>query len=220
MANTYFAQYIDDINSIIKEARHRHDKASIALKNALERNEAAQANKDYSLERKRLEATECREAEKNYRKAIETIQSESRQALGAVRQALAKHAIEYAAADPTKVDQGAVMLLQSGVMGDADLVSLSEKFWNNPTMLKLVAAEAEKNKSNSKMALYLSSKIQTYLSPESRLRVFDDTVSIAMRSLHSDENAASLFQKLWDEQYYQAAKNGMATLDSFSAEVN
>lgn len=219
MAKTYFSQYIDDINRIIKESINKHDMASIALENARKRNEKARADSDYSFDKKIVEAARFREAEAEYRESMKSLQDETDTAFQTLRQSLVKHIAEYTAADPGKVDQSAVMLLNSGSMRDTDLVALANKYWNNPTMLKLVAGEAEKNLTNSKTARSLAMKITEYISPDTRLRVFDDTVSIAKRTIQNNEHAASTFQRLWDEQFYSSAKHNMATLDSFNMEV-
>lgn len=219
MAKTYFSQYIDDINRIIKEARNKHDMASIALESARKRNESAKGNREFSPDRKMVEAAQFREAEAEYKKAMESIQAEADAAFKTLRQSLAKHIAEYTAADPGKVDQSAVMLLNSGVMMDSDLVALANKYWNNPTMLKLVAGQAEKMLTDSKAARYLAQGIAKYLSPESRLRVFDDAVSIAKRTIDSRESLAGVFQKRWDEEFYPGLRDCMAELDGFKMEV-
>lgn len=219
MAKTYFSQYIDDINKIIKAAINKHDMASIALADARQRNANAQANPEYSRDKKIVEAAAFREAEAEYRKSIEAIQNEADAAFKALRMSLAKHIAEYIAADPGKVDQSAVMLLNSGSMRDTDLVALANKYWNNPTMLKLVAGAAEKNLTDSKIARHLAVKIAEYVSPDARLRAYDDTVSIAKRTIQESETTAATFQRMWDEELYGSAKNNMASLDSFSVEV-
>ena len=142
MANTYFTQYIDDINRIIREARNKHDMASVALENARKRNEKAQSNREYSADKKMVEAVQFREAEAEYRKSVRNLQDETAATFKALRQSLVKHIAEYTTADPGKVDQNAVVLLNSGAMRDSDLVAMANQNWNNPTMLKLIAGNA------------------------------------------------------------------------------
>ena len=219
MAKTYFSQYIDDVDKIIKEAVHKHDKASIELEDARKRNERAQANQEYSRDKKTVEAAAFREAQAAYRKSVQSLQDEADTAFKSLRLSLAKHIAEYTAADPEKVDQNTVMLLNSGVMRDTDLVSMANKYWNNPTMLKLIAGEAEKNLTDSKTARYLAVKIAEYISPNTRLSVFDNTVSIAMRTIADDGHRAGVFQKMWNEEFYPSAKANMAALDGFNMEV-
>lgn len=219
MTRTYFSQYIDDIDRIIKESVGKYELACAALADARERNERAQANRDHSHAKKAVEAEAFREAEAEYRKNTQRLQEEADVEFKALRLSLVKHIAEYTAADPGKVDQSAVMLLNSGSMRDTDLVAIANKYWNNPTMLKLVAGEAEKRKTNSKTARYLAMKIAEYTSPDTRLSVFDDTVSIAKHTIRSSENGTGTLRKLWDEQFYSSAKNSMRKWDAFSMEV-
>ena len=219
MAKTYFSQYIDDVDKIIKEAVHKHDMASIALADARTRNEKAQANREYSRDKKTVEAAAYREAERDYKKEVESIQIDMEKSFKALRQSLVKHIAQYTAADPEKVDQNAVMLLSSGAMRDTDLVAMANKYWNNPTMLKLIAGEAEKNPTDSKTARILAVEIAQYISPVSRLKNFDDAVDVAMRTIQDNERIAAVFQKEWGERFYPAIKDNMSALDGFRVEV-
>lgn len=219
MAKTYFSQYIDDIDKITKEAINKHDMASIALADARTRNEKAQANREYSRDKKTVEAAACREAERDYKKEVESIQNDMETSFKALRLSLEKHIAEYTAADPGKVDQSAVMLLNSGSMRDTDLVALANKYWNNPTMLKLVAGAAEKNLTDSKTARYLALRIAEYISPENRLRVFDSAVDAAKRTVNHSESYSASFQKFWAGEAYNALKEDMSRLDTFNMEV-
>ena len=219
MAKTYFSQYIDDIDKIIKEAVNKHDMASIALADARTRNEKAQANREYSRDKKTVEAAAYREAESDYKKKVDSIQSDMEASFKALRQSLVKHIAEYTAADPEKVDQNAVMLLSSGAMRDTDLVAMANKYWNNPTMLKLIAGEAGKNLTDSKTARVLAVEIDRYISPDTRLRVFDSAVSAAKRTVSHSESYSAAFQKFWANEAYGPLKADMSRLDTFSVEV-
>ena len=70
MAKTYFSQYIDDVDKITREAINKHDMASIALADARTRKEKAQANREYSHDKKVVEAAAYREAESDYKKKV------------------------------------------------------------------------------------------------------------------------------------------------------
>ena len=219
MAKTYFSQYIDDIDKIIKEAVNKHDMVSIALADARTRNEKAQANRDYSHNRKAAEAEAYREAERDYKKKVESIQRDMEASFKALRQSLAKHIAQYTAADPEKVDQNAVMLLNSGAMRDTDLVAMANKYWNNPTMLKLISGEAEKNLTDSKTARVLVVEIANHISPDNRLRVFDSAVDAAKRTVNKSESYSAAFQKFWANEAYGPLKADMSRLDNFGMEV-
>lgn len=217
MANTYFAQYIDDINRVIAEAIDKHDEASKALAWAHSRSE--ESKRDGSRDKQIVAAAQLREAEANYNSKVRNIELEVDMAFKAIRQELEKHSVRYTAADPDRVDQNAVSLLNSGVMSDADFVAMANKYWNNPTMLKLIAGAAEQNLTDSKTARFLAVKIAEFIAPDTRLGVFDDTVSIAKRAIQSDTAAAEIYKKMWDEQFYSEMRKAMDSLDTFSMEA-
>lgn len=218
MGNTYFKQYINDIDRIIKEAREKHDMASVRLENARQRNDEAKANREYSVEKKAVAAAQYAEEQSEYRKNIKLIQTDTETAFKELRQTLEKHIAEYTAADPGKVDQSAVMLLNSGAMSDTDLAALANKYWNNPTMLKLIKGQADQMMRDSRTARLLSMNIAKYISPRSRLEVFDAAVDIARRTIHENGKAAGVFQKRWDEEFFPGLRDNMAALDGFKME--
>lgn len=218
MAQTYFTQYIDNINLIMQEARAKHNKAADAFTEAEKSNKEAQSNPKFSPAWKMVEAEKFHAAKQEYNEAVKKINEEAALSISAVRHTLTRHIAKYVAADPEKVDQSAVMLLNSGAMSDGDLVALANKFWNNPTMLKLISSHAEKNLDNSRSARLLASSISKYLAPESRLGVFDSAARIASRALSADPGRAATFQKHWDDHFYGELKDEMSALDSFSVE--
>jgi len=111
------------------------------------------------------------------------------------------------------------MLLNSGAMKDTDLVALANKYWNNPTMLKMIACQAEKNLDDSKIARFLATKISRYIAPTDRLRVFDDAVSVAMRTIQDNGNIAGTFQQKWSAEFKDSLRAAMAQHDTFKMEV-
>lgn len=219
MANTYFSQYIDDIDTVIKEARIKHDLAFIALENAQEANKKAQLDQNISHHRKAIVAAQLREAEDEHRKTLNSLQVEAESSIKTLRRSFEKHIAEYSVADPSKVDQSTVMLLNSGAMRDTDLVALANKFWNNPTMLKLIMAESDKNLTDSKIARYLSVRIAHHLSPTYRLSIFDSAAEVAMRTIHPRASLARMHQKDWAETFFNEYRAAMAQTDTFRMEV-
>lgn len=217
MAHTYFAQYIDDVKGIVREAVDKHNKAATALAAARRENEESKRSGD--SDKQIVAAAYLRAAEAEYNDKVRNIEIDADMAFKAVRQELEKHSVNYTAVNPDRVDQNAVALLNSGVMSDADLVAMADKYWNNPTMLKLVAGAAEKNLTDSQTARYLAVRIAGFISPDTRLGVFDDTVSIAKRTIQADTTAAEIYKRMWDEQFYSDMRKAMESLDTFTMEA-
>ena len=111
------------------------------------------------------------------------------------------------------------MLLNSGIMKDTDLLAFANKYATNPTMLKVVSGYADKMLDKSKVSRIMVTQINNYLSPTYRLRLFDDAVSIAMRTIQNHGSIAGTFQKSWDETYFPAIRKDMAATEEFHLEV-
>lgn len=219
MAKTYFSQYIDDLNKIIKDVREKHDMESIQRENARKDYEKVNFDSSASADKKVVAAAAFREAETAYRVNLESLQRETERELKTLRGSFEKCIAEYTNADPDQLDQSAVMLLNSGAMKDTDLLALANKYATNPTMLKMVSGCAEKMLDKSKVARIMVMQISNYLSPANRLRLFDDAVRIAMRTIQSGGNVAGTFQKSWDTEYYPAIREAMEATEEFHVEV-
>lgn len=216
MKNIAFNKYIDGINTIIKDARTRHDLASIALHRAIERHESVQKS-GASPAKMAVAAAQVREAKEQYWTDVKDILSDTDEKFSNLRKELSETATRYFSADPESVDHDAVALLNSGVMSETDLAVLAKKFWGNATMLKLISGKAQDL--NTRTAAVLCDKIDNYMSVKNRLSVFDDAVSIAKRTIQADENMAGVFQTEWDNRFYESLRNNMAEFDNFPLEV-
>lgn len=217
MKKKYFAEYIDEIDRIAKEARTRHDLASIALKKADEKLNKDLKNANLSVTRKKASREEFAEAEAAYRKEVENIRVDMEKGFRVLREDLKKDVYEYVGANPDRVDQNAIALLSNGVVNDADLVSMSNKYWNNPTMLKLIAKHA--NDIQSRTASVIGLKISAHVSPDTRLNLYDQSVKIAMRTVQHDGGISGSMQKSWDNEWHEKLRAAMAETDTFSVEV-
>lgn len=217
MKKKHFAEYIDEIDRIAKEARIRQDLASITLKKAEEKFNKDLKNPNLSITRKNASREEFSEAEAAYRKEVESIRVDMENNFRVMREDLKKDVYEYVGANPDRVDQNAVALLSNGVVNDADLVSMSNKYWNNPTMLKLIAKHA--NDIQSRTASMIRLKISTYVSPDTRLNLYDQSVKIAMRTVQHDGGISGSLQKSWDNEWHEKLRAAMAETDTFSVEV-
>lgn len=219
MERNYFTQYIDDINKIALEAREKYTKVSTALVDTQQAANAARIKYPVGDNKRIVAEASYKEAEAGYKRAVNDIQDELGKGFQNLRKTLLKHIAEYTAADPGKVDQNSIALLNSGAMTASDLVALANKHWNNPTMLKLVSAQAQKMPKENRIAGLLTNKIEEYISPEVRLNVFDTAVSCAQRTIQQDGYSATGFQKMWDNEFYEKMKSHMARFDTFSVNV-
>ena len=213
MSKVYFTQYIDDLDKISKEARAKIEAAEKTFADVKEK--AGQAIRQFPIghdKRTRAEI-DLREATENYSRFILEIQAEAETKVKDTRSSLVKHLATWAEAKPEMVDNNAVTLLSSGALSAADLVALANKNWNNPTMLKLVHAQATKY--GDDLAKTLAIKLRDYLAPTQRLRLFDYTATIIAKTYQTDTNFALKIGAVWDEQFCDSARSHMAALESF-----
>ena len=193
MKKKYFAEYIDEIDRIAKEARIRQDLASIALKKAEEKLNKDLKKTNLSVARKSAYREEFAEAEAAYRKEVEKIRVKMENDFRVLRGDLKKDVYEYLAADPGKVDQNAVALLSSGAINGVDLAAMSNKYWNNPTMLKLIKDRAENVQDDA--AKSIRRTLSVHLNPETRLTNYDSAVHIAMKTIRHESGLSDGMQK-------------------------
>lgn len=217
MKYTYFSQYIDDIDAITRKAREEHDNVATKLETARAHNDATKRDRQASQDKRMIVAAQLREAEAEYKKSVEAIENEASTAFMKLRRSLVKDITEYTAADPSKIDQNAVMLLNSGAMSDADLVALANRFWNSPTMLKLISGKAQKMLDDSRIARLLATKIADFVSSKSRLEVFDTAAHITQRSIHRSGNL--MYKERLNDDILPGLRECMAQLDGFHMEA-
>ena len=213
MSKVYFTQYIDDLDKISKEARAKIEAAEKTFADVKEK--AGQAIRQFPIghdKRTRAEI-DLREATENYSRSILEIQAEAETKVKDTRSSLVKHLETWAEAKPEMVDNNAVTLLSSGALSAADLIALANKNWNNPTMLKLIRAQAQKT--NDRLSAALDKEIRDFLSPTRRMRLFDDTATIIAKTYQTDTNIALKMGAVWDEQFCDSARSHMAALEAF-----
>lgn len=215
MKHKYFIQYIDDLNRICQDVCAKYNAFGEDLKQA-KQNYASAVPAGYSVrEGKRLlEGERLKEAQEAYYEKLNKLQTEARQKIEEVRAAIREHNTEYLAVDPAKVNHAGVLLLGSGTMSEADMVDLANKYWNNPTMLKMISGQIGKRSEFSALKM----AIDTFCSPESRLEVFEFGARWVMFTIDAVDYRAESYQAEW-EVTYNELKNEMAALDTFKMEV-
>lgn len=155
---------------------------------------------------------ELAEAERAYRENCVAAADKARREAQEARQSLERELAQFTLADPSSLDSASLSLLNSGIMRDDDLVNLALKNAQNPTMLRLVAAQAKTL--DTPTANDLMAHIAVYVSPDSRLRVFD--VAVANAHFTGDSRFLSIAVDAWDERIYKEVRDDMQQLNSFT----
>ena len=136
-------------------------------------------------------------AQDNFRKAIHKIQDAHYLEVKELRGQFAAFLDERYAANPDALDTRTMALLNSGICSPGELVKLAQRHANNPTMLKLVSAQAEKIHDRKKMTKEESISCSTVRQMAAKakngdreLAIFDSAVGAAERGLQTDAGSA------------------------------
>ena len=136
-------------------------------------------------------------AQDNFRKAIRKVQDAHYLEVKELRSKFAAFLDERYAANPDALDTGTMTLLNSGICSPAELLKLAERHANNPTMLRMVSAQAEKIRdrrnqigSDYKLCTQVAMMASTAKNGDRELAVFDSAVGACERGLQVDAHTA------------------------------
>lgn len=222
MGKVYFHQFIDDLDKIAKNYRVKHDLASAALETAKQKNDRVQKDRTSSADKRLVHAAAYREAEREHKRAMAEIESGAEREIKAVRKNFEQHMAEFFTARPEKIDQAAVSLMASGIMTASDLAALANQHGNNPTMLRLISAHANKiNEGKSgglidHRASALRGNIERFCGTKDRLELFDTAARVVLWSVDRSASRAETFQAEWDSRFYHDLKAQMTSMESFA----
>jgi hypothetical protein len=147
-------------------------------------------------------------AERTYRESVPQAVENNKRAVAAIRKELAAVNADFVTAKAADVDASTLALLNSGVLNINDLASLAKQFASNPTMLRLIGAQAEKVEGPNN----LSVAIEQFCSPETRMNTFD---VFARQATYSDPLFAEVYNAYWAEKDCDRATARMQALESF-----
>lgn len=224
MKHQYFADYITELDKIYRESREAHDLASIKVSEARKAMDeitpmypiGSDGNIHYN---RQLAEQNYKDALRGYAESMKHLEEGISAQVKALRADLAKDVAEFVKIDPAAVDANTMTLLNSGALTGRDFLDLANKFWNNPTMLRLISAEAQKRLDKSAIARHLAVRIAKFTEPKARLQIFDEATDILSRTVRPDSSLSGAMQQRWDSEYLSAFRANMAALDSFSLEV-
>ena len=136
-------------------------------------------------------------ARDNFRKAILKVQDAHNTEVKELRGQFAAFLDESYAANPDALDTGTMTLLSSGICSPAELLKLAERHANNPTMLRLVSAQAEKIHDRKKMTkeesiscITVRQMASSARNGDRELAIFDSAVGACERGLQIDTRTA------------------------------
>ena len=220
---TGFKVFLEELNAAHKEAVAEFDRIHGAMATANRELERAQSDKSappYMMDIARGDYARAKmEFEKNKNRPAEIIQEKTKE----IRARMEAYVSKVYRANPEAVDESTMRLLESGIVTADELGSLSERFRDNTTMLRLMAAHAKKearksldsrDRDNSTkwnaQANYLTKAVDS----SNAMAGFDTLVEHSVYSMTFRSGAYpsdGMRGKLWDDTYSSIA----AAYDNF-----
>ena len=136
-------------------------------------------------------------AEDDTRKEVMKIRDSFSTKVRELRNQFDSYLDEHYSVSPDKLDTATMQLLNSGICTASELARLAERHKDNPTMLRMVAAQAEKitDERNQSRADYLTCKKVAFVAAAAKdggreMNIFDSAASAAERGLQRDSTVA------------------------------
>lgn len=143
-----YYSYGQRLDEAFKAARDEYAKSWEKFQEARNRFEEAQkwhsgesqAERELSVAKAKISFVE---AQQDFERVAPAIWATFNQTRAELRKGLEKEARENSLADPSAIDNGALELLKSGIMGPDDFYKMAERFDGNSTMTRLLAKFAK-----------------------------------------------------------------------------
>lgn len=172
-----YNHFAKDLDVAFKAARDEY----ISAYNALEGVRQRTREPGMDPMKKQLAALQLQEAESTFKKENSRIWEQFDAKAAELGKALEQEVKAGSLADPDAVDNGAIKLMETGVLSADDFYSFADRYSENPTMLKLIghyAKEAAENTDNRKDAVALRVLSQECEKGRSKvMKSWDDLIS-------------------------------------------
>ena len=197
--------FIDALAKIYAECRTAYETQQNKLTQARDWMEATQKeahafncqNREIAELRYIAAKAEWRLAEDDTRKEVMNIRDSFSAKVRELREQFESYLDEHYSVSPDKLDTATMQLLNSGICTASELARLAERYKDNPTMLRMVAAHAEKitDERNQSRADYLTCRKVAFVASAAKdggreMNIFDSAASAAERGLQQDSTVA------------------------------
>ena len=199
------ADFIDALAKIYAEFRTAYEAQQNKLTQARDWMEATQKeahafncpNRQIAELRYHAAKAEWQLAEDDTRKEVMNIRDRFSTKVRELREQFESYLDEHYSVSPDKLDVATMQLLNSGICTASELARLAERHKDNPTMLRMVAAHAEKitDERNQSRADYLTCRKVAFVAAAAKdggreMNIFDSAASAAERGLQQDSTIA------------------------------
>lgn len=209
-----FEKSIDRIDEIMKDTGSKLAALDAAIQAERERIQKGRHAPNVTPARLAVLTEEREEAERKYRKDVAAVVAEAQRAVKDARYALESEVKDFGVLHPEEVNNAALAILNAGIAGPDDLIHLANEHGGSPTMLRLIASNAERLMDSDPTARNLVAQVKVFLDPEARLDVFDGAVLNA--HIGADPALFSIARDAWTEHAYPRFKADMKELNTFT----
>lgn len=212
-----FVKYIDTINDVMQNTGDVLTRLDADIQTKRQDIQRQKHSPNLTPARLAVLDEELGAAETKYRQDTAAEIKKAQKAVKDARSALEKDAADFIALNPEAVDSTTVSLMDSGVATAVDLVRFADKCGSNPTMLRLICAQAEKLAAGGDTrAQMLAAQIGVFLDPEARLNAFD--IAVTNSHVGSSPEFFAVARDAWNNFVYKGVQDDMRALDSFTFE--
>lgn len=209
-----FEKSIDRIDEIMKDTGSKLAALDAAIQAERERIQKGRRAPNVSPAKLQVLTEERESLEKKYREDTAAVIAEAKQDAQEARSALEREVQDFSVLHPEEVNNAALAILNAGIAGPDDLIHLANEHGGSPTMLRLIASNAERLMDSDPTARNLVAQIRTFIDPEARLDVFDGAVLNA--HIGADPALFSIARDAWTEHAYPRFKADMKELNTFT----
>lgn len=152
-------------------------------------------------------------AKLTYKQQLDGIRDSYRARSKELRNQLDEFTTDLYQATPDKIDQGAIQLLNMGIMSADEMEHLSEQYMDNPTMMRVIGHYAEQagqkigDRDREKARAYnsIALRLKSVNNRENAMSGFDAMLEYGMQGIAGDDSMATIRERHWDRMYSTAA---------------
>ncbi len=225
---TTFKTFVDRLNEEHTAAKARYSDIEKAWTIAQREYEAAKADTKAPETVRLIAQGDYLKAQEAYKKDMLSLRDMHRQYINEIRTDMQSFVDSYYLATPDKMDDKAVQLLNSGIMGVADLEHMAAQHRHNPVMLRLIGKKADeiiaanphdysqKETATRQRATGLRYRIREAEDSGKAMEAFNAIADLSANAFEPDSHWAKTTDKHWERYYADTC----AAYDNFLVQPN
>lgn len=204
-----FHSFLEELNALYKEESGKYFKALEAFEIARKEYEATMADHKAPDYMKTIAKGELERARETLKQAKRESGDSYKARAAEIREKLQTFTDDLYRATPDRIDQGAMQLLNTGIMSADEMEHLANQFRNNPPMMRIIGqyarTKAESFAANAQDHAMpyrvLASKLKSVGDTSNAFAGFDSLMDFGQQGLGNDETMAKVRSHHWNRMY-------------------